>query len=89
MILLLLFAGLVYVIKALRTKNLYFKKKLRVLSRFKHASFSLKWGFSRNITSSEITGFDPYREYNVGGVAQCGLPFNTTVLQAKTDEGDE
>ncbi|XP_074619287.1 uncharacterized protein LOC141878299 isoform X2 [Acropora palmata] len=42
-----------------------------------------------NITSAEITGLDPYREYNVSVVAidGYGSPFQSTVLQAKTDEG--
>ena len=44
-----------------------------------------------NITSAEITGLDPYREYNVSVVAidGYGSPFQSTVLQAKTDEGGE
>ena len=44
-----------------------------------------------NITSSEITGLDPYREYNVSVMAidRHGSPFQSTVLQAKTDEGGE
>ena len=44
-----------------------------------------------NITSSEITGLDPYREYNVSVMAidGYGSPFQSTVLQAKTDEGGD
>ena len=44
-----------------------------------------------NVTSSEITGLDPYREYNVSVMAidGYGSPFRSTVRQAKTDEGGE
>ena len=44
-----------------------------------------------NITTAEITGLDPYREYNVSVVAidGYGSPFQSTVRQAKTDEGGE
>ena len=44
-----------------------------------------------NITSAEITGLDPYREYNVSVVAidGYGSPFQSPVRQEKTDEGGE
>ena len=44
-----------------------------------------------NITSSEITGLDPYREYNMSVMAidGYGSPFRSAVLQAKTNEGGE
>ena len=44
-----------------------------------------------NVTSAEITGLDPYREYNVSVVAidGYGSPFQSTVRQVKTDEGGE
>ena len=47
--------------------------------------------FPPNISSAEITGLDAYREYNVSVVAidGYGFPFQSTVLQAKTDEGGE
>ena len=44
-----------------------------------------------NITSAEITGLDPYREYNMSVMAidGYGSPFRSAVLQAKTNEGGE
>ena len=44
-----------------------------------------------NVTSAEITGLEPYQEYNVSVVAidGYGSPFRSTVRQAKTDEGGE
>ena len=44
-----------------------------------------------NVSSAEITGLEPYREYNVSVVAidRYGSPFQSTVRQAKTDEGGE
>ena len=44
--------------------------------------------FPPNTTSADITGLSHYREYNVSVVAidGRGSPFQSTVLQAKTDE---
>ena len=42
-----------------------------------------------NVTSAEITGLEPYQEYNVSVVAidGYGSPFRSILRQAKTDEG--
>ncbi|XP_015751521.1 PREDICTED: uncharacterized protein LOC107331445 [Acropora digitifera] len=42
-----------------------------------------------NVTSAEITGLEPYQDYNVSVVAidGYGSPFRSIVRQAKTDEG--
>ena len=47
--------------------------------------------FSPNITSAKVTGLDPYTVYNVSVVAidGNGSLFNSSVLQAKTDESGE
>ena len=47
--------------------------------------------FSPNITSAKIRELDPYTEYNVSVVAidGNGSPFQSTFLQARTDEGGE
>lgn len=44
-----------------------------------------------NTTASEITGLDPYTEYDVGVVAVDGdgIPFKAADVLVKTDEGGE
>ena len=62
-----------------------------VIANSSHNNVPVRRLLPPNITSAEITGLDPYREYNVRVVAidGYGSPFQSTVLQAKTDEGGE
>ena len=62
-----------------------------VIANSRYNSVPVRKLFPPNITSVEITGLDPYREYNVSVVAidAHGSPFQSTVLQGKTDEGGE
>ena len=47
--------------------------------------------FGPNITSAKIAGLDTYTVYNVSVVAidGNGLPFNSSILQERTDESGE
>ena len=56
-----------------------------------YSSVSVRKLLPSNVTTIEITGLDPYREYNVSVMAIDGFgsPFRSTVRQAKTDEGGE
>ena len=60
-----------------------------VNSKSSYSSVPARKIFSPNITSAEITGLDPYTVYNVSVVAidGYGSPFQSTFLQARTDEG--
>ena len=60
-----------------------------VNSKSSYSSVPVRKIFSPNITSAEITGLDPYTVYNVNVVAidGYGSPFQSTFLQARTDEG--
>ena len=62
-----------------------------VIAKSSYNSVPVRKLFPPNITSAEITGLDPYREYNVSVTAidGYGSPFQSTVLQAKTDEEGE
>ncbi|XP_015762664.1 PREDICTED: uncharacterized protein LOC107341715 isoform X3 [Acropora digitifera] len=59
-----------------------------VIAKSSYSSVPVRKFFSPNITSPEITGLDPYTVYNVSVVAidGNGSPFNSSVLQARTDE---
>ena len=62
-----------------------------VIAKSRYNSVPVRKLFPPNITSAEITGLEPYREYNVSVVAidAHGSPYQSTVLQGKTDEGGE
>ncbi|XP_044181061.1 MAM and LDL-receptor class A domain-containing protein 1-like isoform X3 [Acropora millepora] len=59
-----------------------------VIAKSSYSSVPVRKIFPPNITSAEITGLDPYTVYNVSVVAidGNGSPFNSSVLQARTDE---
>ncbi|XP_044162898.1 uncharacterized protein LOC114956623 [Acropora millepora] len=59
-----------------------------VAAKNSYSSVPIRKLFSPNITSAEITGLDPYTEYNVSVVAidDSGSPFNSSVIHARTDE---
>ena len=62
-----------------------------VISKSSYSNVSVRKIFPPNITSTEITELDPYTEYNLSVVAidGNGLPFHSSVLQARTDESGE
>ena len=62
-----------------------------VIAKSSYSSVPAKKLFSHNITSAQITGLDPFTVYNVSVVAidGNGSPFNSSVLQARTDESGE
>ena len=62
-----------------------------VIAKSSYSSVPVRKIFSPNITSAEITGLDPYTVYNVSVVVidGNGSPFNSSVLQARTDESGE
>ena len=62
-----------------------------VIAKSSYSSVPVRKIFSPSITSAEITGLDPYTVYNVNVVAidGNGSPFNSSVLQARTDESGE
>ena len=62
-----------------------------VISKSSYSSVPVRKIFSPNITSAEITELDPYTVYNVSVVAidGNGLPFHSSILQARTDESGE
>ena len=62
-----------------------------VIANSSHNNVPVRKLLPPNITSSEITGLDPYREYNMSVMAidGYGSPFRSAVLQAKTNEGGE
>jgi len=61
-----------------------------VTAKSSYGSVPVRKLFSPNITSAKIRELDPYTEYNVSVVAidGNGSPFQSTFLQARTDEGD-
>jgi len=62
-----------------------------VTAKSSYGSVPVRKLFSPNITSAKIRELDPYTEYNVSVVAidGNGSPFQSTFLQARTDEGGE
>ena len=60
-----------------------------VISKSSYSSFPVGKIFSPHVTSAEITDLDPYTVYNLSVVAidGYGSPFQSTFLQARTDEG--
>ena len=60
-----------------------------VMAKSRYGSVPVRKLFSPNITSVMIKELDPYTEYNVRVVAidGNGSPFQSTFLQARTDEG--
>ncbi|KAK2561818.1 MAM and fibronectin type III domain-containing protein 1 [Acropora cervicornis] len=60
-----------------------------VTAKSSYGSVPVRKLFSPNITSAKIRELDPYTEYNVSVVAidGNGSPFQSTFLQARTDEG--
>ena len=60
-----------------------------VTSKSSHSSFPVRKILSPHVTSAEITELDPNTVYNVSVVAidGYGSPFQSTFLQARTDEG--
>ena len=62
-----------------------------VIAKSSYSSVPIRKLFSPNITSTEITGLDPYTVYNVSVVVidGNGSPFKSTVLQARTDKEGE
>ena len=62
-----------------------------LIAKSSYSNVAIRKIFAPNITSAEITGLDPYTLYNVSVVAidGNGSPFNSSVLQEKTDESGE
>ena len=62
-----------------------------VIAKSSYSSVPVRKIFPPNITSAEITGLDPYTVYNVSVVVidGNGSPFNSSDLQARTDESGE
>ena len=62
-----------------------------VIAKSSYSSVPVRKLFSPNITSTEITGLDPYTVFNVSVVAidDSGSPFKSSVLHARTDESGE
>ena len=58
-----------------------------VIAKSSYSSVPVRKLVSPNFTSVEIKGLDPHTVYNVSVVAidGYGLPFRSTVLQAKTN----
>ena len=58
------------------------------MAKSNHSNSPIGRLFSSNITSTELTGLDPYTAYKVSVMAvdDDGSPFKSTVLQTKTDE---
>ena len=61
---------------------------LVVIAKSSHSNSPVGRLFSSNITSTELTGLDPYTAYDVSVMAVDGNGslFKSTALQAKTDE---
>ena len=62
-----------------------------VIAKSSYISVPAKKLLSHNITSTQIIGLDPFTVYNVSVVAidGNGSPFDSSVLQARTDESGE